>query len=102
MTYLKGAGAFIVLSILMSVNGFLQSFSWPNLLTLVHSVATPEKDGVLLGFWVTSSNIGNIIGFVICQIFVFNQDLPWQTSMFIASGFMLLMGILLAFRVKDG
>lgn len=41
MTLMDGISAFIILLILMSVNGFLQAFTWPNLLTVVHTVASP-------------------------------------------------------------
>ena len=41
MNYLSSTSAFIVLFILISINGVVQAFTWPNLLTLIHRVATP-------------------------------------------------------------
>lgn len=54
-----------VLGVLMSFNGFLQSFTWPNLLMVVHSKFDPAKYAMLLGFWAANTNIGNIIGYSI-------------------------------------
>lgn len=51
-----------VLSVLMSLNGFLQSYTWPNLLMIVNSKFKPEKYAILLGFWSANANVGNIIG----------------------------------------
>lgn len=70
MNLMSGTGAFVVLIILMGINGFLQSFTWPNLLPLVHTVCSPDKDAILLGFWTTASNVGNILGFLVCQYLV--------------------------------
>lgn len=54
-----------MLSALMSVNGFLQSYTWPNLLMIIHSHFDPAVYTVLLGFWATNANVGNIIGYSI-------------------------------------
>ncbi len=59
-----------ILSVFMCVNGFLQSYTWPNLLMIIHSKFNPEKYAVLLGFWSTNSNVGNIMGYATFQILV--------------------------------
>jgi sugar phosphate permease len=38
---LKPLANIYVLSVLMCINGYLQSFSWPNLLMLIHSKFKP-------------------------------------------------------------
>ena len=93
MSVMTGLPAFLLLLILMGLSGFLQSFAWPNLLVLVHTVATPDKDGALLGFWTTSANFGNIFGFLICQAFVFGLGLDWQIGMLFIALFLMVIGI---------
>ena len=85
----------------MSFNGFFQAFTWSNLLTLVHRVVTPEKNGALLGFWATSGNVGNILGYLISQYFVLGLDLSWQWSPIITSIYMLILGLIIAVRVEE-
>lgn len=77
MDILSGPPAFATLVILMGLSGFLQSFTWPNLLPLVHTVCSPDKDTTILGFWATCPNFGNILGFIICQYFVLNNGYSW-------------------------
>lgn len=52
-----------VLSVLMCSNGFLQSYTWPNLLMIINSKFNPQIYAVLLGFWSANANVGNIIGY---------------------------------------
>lgn len=60
ITYFKNI---YVLSVLMSFNGFLQSYTWPNLLMIVNSKFSSEKNSALLGFWSANANFGNIMGY---------------------------------------
>lgn len=83
----------------MGINGFLQSFSWPNLLPLVHSVYSPDKDTTLLGFWATCPNFGNIIGFIISQYLVLNNGYSWEVGVYIISVYILLNAIYIAVRI---
>ena len=57
-----------VIGLLMSINGFLQSYTWPNLLVLVRNYFDPDRYSTLLGFWATCANFGNIIGLLIYRI----------------------------------
>lgn len=100
MNLMSGPGAFAVLVILMGISGFIQSFMWPNLLPLVHTVCSPDHDSILLGFWTTASNIGNIMGFLICQYLVLENDLGWETSMYIVSVYMLINALYIGVRIK--
>lgn len=56
----------IALSILMAINGFIQSYTWPNLLMIVHEKWDQKKNSTALGFWATCTNVGNIVGYLIC------------------------------------
>jgi sugar phosphate permease len=73
------AGNMAILSILMYCNGFLQSYTWPNLLMIIHSKFDPDKYAVLLGFWATNVNFGNIMGYAlpILMIKVIGCDHCW-------------------------
>jgi sugar phosphate permease len=68
---------FLVLAILITLNGYFQSYAWPNLLMIVNSQYDSKKESIQLGIWSTNTNIGNILGFVICQYLVLNNQLPW-------------------------
>lgn len=59
-----------ILSVFMCINGFLQSYTWPNLLMIIHSRFNPDKYPVLLGFWSTNANVGNIMGYLTFQILI--------------------------------
>ena len=100
MTYMSGYSAFVILFILMGLSGFLQSFAWPNLLALVHTVTNPDKDAALLGFWATSANFGNIFGFFICQAFVLGLGFGWQIGMVVISFYLILIGVIIGIRVS--
>ena len=99
MTYLYGWSAFFILLLLMSISGFIQSFTWPNILSLAHTVAKPEKDGAILGLWATNGNIGNIIGFIISQYLVLGLGLYWQISPIVVSIYMATFGLIIYFRI---
>jgi sugar phosphate permease len=64
-TYVHSLSNIYVVSLLMCFNGYLQSYTWPNLLMVIHSKFPPEIYTVSLGFWATNANVGNIIGFSI-------------------------------------
>lgn len=51
------------LSLLMCSNGYLQSYSWPNLLMIINSKFNPQIYAVQLGFWSANINVGNIMGY---------------------------------------
>jgi|JI10StandDraft_1071094.scaffolds.fasta_scaffold253074_1 sugar phosphate permease len=54
-----------ILSLYMCINGFLQSFTWPNLLMIINFNFNPDKYAVLLGFWAANANVGNIVGYAV-------------------------------------
>ena len=59
------SGCFAILCVLMSIDGYFQSFAWPNLLMLINSQFDNKKQALLLGIWSTNTNIGNILGFIL-------------------------------------
>ena len=65
-----------------------------HLLMIINSQYDNKKEGWKLGLWTTCTNFGNILGFVICQAIVLNNDLPWQISMLVVGGYIVLMALL--------
>lgn len=61
----------------MAINGFIQSYTWPNLLMIINEKWDKKKNTTALGFWATNGNFGNIIGFFIC-FQIGDLDLPWE------------------------
>ncbi len=57
--------SFPLLFVLMAINGYLQSFTWPNLLMIVDQKINQKKKATLLGFWTCNTNVGNIVGYFI-------------------------------------
>lgn len=49
----------------------------------------------------TNTNVGNILGFVICQFLVLNNDLPWQMSMYIVGIYVTINSLFVFFCVKE-
>jgi sugar phosphate permease len=99
MSNLTGNTAFTMLVLLMGLSGYLQSFAWPNLLPLVHTVCSPDKDTTLLGFWATCPNFGNLIGFIVCQLIVLNNGYSWQVGMYIVACYMAVNALYMCFRI---
>jgi sugar phosphate permease len=95
------AQSFALLCVLMSIDGYFQSFAWPNLLMLVNSQFDNKKEAIKLGIWSTNTNVGNIMGFVICQYLVLNTGLPWEISMVFISLFLIVNSILIFIFIKE-
>lgn len=90
---------FYLLAVIMSINGFAQSFTWPNLLVLVNSKWHKSRDSTELGFWTTNANVGNIIGFAICEI-VHSLNYNWKIQMYIAALLCLTTYLFVYFRLN--
>lgn len=84
---------------LMSINGFVQSFTWSNLLVIVNSRWDRKRNSTALGFWSTNANVGNILGFMICEE-VHLLHWPWEDEMYEAAAITFVMGILVYWRIK--
>lgn len=91
-----------VLAVLMCLNGYMQSYSWPMLLMIVHSQFDPKKYSSLLGFWSTNANFGNIMGYGLCKL-VFNANglnFKWNYVLAVSAFYTVLNGSLVFFRFK--
>lgn len=85
--------------LLMTVNGFVQSFTWSNLLVIVNSRWDKSRNSTALGFWATNANVGNILGFAICEEVNLLQR-PWEEEMYCTAALTFVMGILVLWRIK--
>lgn len=83
----------------MCLNGYLQSYTWPNLLMAVHTHFNQNTHNTLLGFWATCTNFGNIMGFFICDTIINSFDWAWQSAMTVSAVYSLIMGILVYTRI---
>lgn len=67
-----------MLAIYMSINGFLQSYTWPNLLMIINSRFSSQNDSALLGFWSSNCNFGNIMGYAVFEFLNLANNNHWQ------------------------
>jgi len=84
------------LLIFMILNGFMQSYTWPTLLTVVNSKFCSKQNSTLLGFWSTNANFGNIIGYFVFQVIRFD----WKLNLIIIGIYTLANGLLICLRVS--
>lgn len=92
--------SFVLLCILMSIDGYWQSYSWPNLLMLVNSQYDNKKEAVILGVWMTNTNVGNILGFALCQLLVIRAGLHWQIAMYIIGLYVIFNALIVFCGIK--
>jgi sugar phosphate permease len=85
----------------MSLDGYFQSYVWPNLLMVVNSYFDNKKDAILLGVWSTNTNFGNIFGFIMGEVIVIRAGLQWEIGMYFISFFMIVIGLLTYFGLKE-
>jgi sugar phosphate permease len=93
--------AFSILCVLMSLDGYFQSYVWPNLLMVVNSYFDNKKDAILLGVWSTNTNFGNIFGFIMGEVIVIRAGLQWEVGMYFISFFMIVIGLLTYFGLQE-
>lgn len=87
---------FVILCVLMSINGFMQSYTWPTLLMTISRYLKKEKNGALLGFWTTNANFGNIIGYLIFLILTRLEtqgNSVWQTGLLFSALYAMANGV---------
>lgn len=93
--------SFVILCILMCLDGYFQSFAWPNLLMLINSQYDNKKSALLLGIWSTNTNFGNILGFILCQFLVIQTGMDWEIGMYIIGVYVIFNGILVFCGIKE-
>lgn len=91
--------SYAILCVLMCLDGYFQSYAWPNLLMLVNSQFDNKKESLILGVWSTNTNTGNIVGFILCQFLVIQAGMDWRIGMFAIglfvafNSFMIFVGV---------
>jgi sugar phosphate permease len=100
VTYIPSQ-SFVLLCVLMSFDGYFQSWVWPHILMLINTEFDNKEDALKLGVWSTNTNVGNIVGFVVCQYLVLYNGLPWQVSMIIISIFIVAVALLARCNLEE-
>lgn len=90
-----------IVCVLMSFNGFLQSYTWPNLLMIINSRFNPQKYAVLLGFWSANANVGNIIGFGVFEILKNFNYKAWEYGLFMCAIYAAANGVYIGWRFDE-
>ena len=85
----------------MCVNGYMQSYTWPMLLMIVHSQFNPDRYSSLLGFWSTNANVGNIIGFGVSKLILNQGENEWTLVLAVSGLYAAIMGAIVFFRFSE-
>lgn len=96
----KSLANIYVLSLLMSINGFLQSYTWPNLLMVIRHYFDPDNYAVLLGLWSANGNVGDVLGYGVFEILKAGGVKDWQYGLTICSIFASACGVYIGLRFK--
>jgi sugar phosphate permease len=60
-----------------------------------------KNDGKLVGVWSSKSNAGNIVGFLMANLFVYTFHIRWEYTMILCSILLLIVCVLLVNLVKN-
>jgi sugar phosphate permease len=86
--------------ILMILFGYFQMNCWPVSFLIVSEYFTNQENGGLIGFWTTSSSIGNILGYMLPAFFILTLHDPWQVPNLILIAILLLATVAVYFFVE--
>lgn len=65
---------------------------------IVNTKWDKTRDSTELGFWTTNANIGNILGFVLCES-IHSLNINWKMQMLLAAAFTFAIAVVTYFRV---
>jgi MFS family permease len=77
------------------VFGFFQLSFFPATLTIFSHHFNVKQDGKLVGIWSSKSNAGNIVGFLMSNLFVYNFHIQWEYTMLICSVVLIFVCLML-------
>lgn len=86
---------------LMALNGYLQSYTWPNLLMIIHTHFDPNQYALILNVWATNANVGNIIGFAVFDIIEGLGYQGWILGLVITAIYAGINGLYTYFNVPE-
>lgn len=81
--------------------GFFQLNFFPAMLTIFGHSFGLKEDGRIVGIWSAKSNTGNVLGFLMSNILVYELNVPWQYTMLICSCTLIIMVILLRSLISN-
>lgn len=81
--------------------GFFQLNFFPAMLTIFGNSFNIKNDGRIAGIWSSKSNAGNILGFLISNLLVYQFKVKWEYTIIICSSFLIIMAILLRCFIKN-
>ena len=77
-----------------ALNGLGQSSGWPLTNAIINNWFPKKGRGLLIGFWSTNRNFGNIIGSYLATGLHSGAGLRWTVAFMIMGGIVFIMGIL--------
>ncbi len=81
--------------------GFFQLNFFPGLLTIFGHSFNIKNDGKIVGIWSSKSNAGNILGFLLSNVLVYQLKVRWEVTMIICASLLIIMSILLGIFIKN-
>ena len=75
------------------VFGFFQLSFFPATLTIFSQYFNVKDDGSAVGVWSSKSNAGNIMGFLIANLLVYELDVKWEFTMLICSVLLIIVTV---------
>ena len=91
----------IIIALSFGAFGFFQLAFFPATLTIFGNEYNVKNDGKLVGIWSSKSNVGNILGFVMSNLFVVTFKIRWEYTMITCSVLLLIICLLLYKFVYD-
>ena len=81
--------------------GWFQSASYATLTTIILSHFNDAEDGTLIGFWASTSDFGNILGFFMSTVIIYYLHIDWRVTLIIAGLLTLLFNTLMKINVPE-
>ena len=84
----------------MALNGFFQATGRPGCIAVMGNWFSKDKKSLLMGLWAMSSNFGNLLALVACNILE-NNNCSWIICFIATGSFALVFVILDIIILKD-
>ncbi len=98
---LLGLTSKVLLILGMALNGLFQSSGYPGSMRLVGNWLGREKKGLVMSLWGSSGNIGNIVGYGLCELILTYWQLSWQVALLVTAWVPFLAAVLMYTLVKE-
>jgi len=91
-----------LIAVLYGLFGWFQASLYPILLTLLNKKFNTNEDGCLIGFWATSNDLGEMIGYLICTIIVFYIKADWKVCLIVIPLLTIIVNCFFKGILEDG